>query len=214
MLRAASDGDMNRVTELVGQCPALATCQYNYTPPIHFAVREGHCELVRFLVENEALDPKYKTYPFGDSLVTMARDRDYIDIAEFLEASLKNASLCHTKGECGEIDYGWDETQRGFEKSVHEHKIREVRRMLQDRPSLATEPNASWGEGILMMPSGRGKKKLLELLMSHGARVPDTSKWGRFYYFKHFEIAEFLLENGMSPKHMSWHQVTLLHDMA
>jgi ankyrin repeat protein len=65
-----------------------------------------------------------------------------------------------------------------------------------------------------MMPAQTGNRPLLELLMRHGARVPALSKWGRFYYFVHDEIAAFLLESGMSPKHMSWHRVTLLHDMA
>ena len=55
---------------------------------------------------------------------------------------------------------------------------------------------------------------MLELLMRFGAEVPAISKWGRFYYFVHDDIASFLLESGMSAKHMSWHQVTLLHDMA
>ena len=40
------------------------------------------------------------------------------------------------------------------------------------------------------------------------------SKWARFYYFKHDDIAAFLMERGMSPHHRTWHGVTLLHDMA
>jgi ankyrin repeat protein len=55
---------------------------------------------------------------------------------------------------------------------------------------------------------------MLELLMSYGASVPKMSKWGRAYYFKHYEIAKFLLSKGMDPNHMTWHHVTLLHDMA
>ena len=44
--------------------------------------------------------------------------------------------------------------------------------------------------------------------------MPALSKWGRFYYFVHDDIAAFLLESGMSARHMSWQRVTLLHDMA
>ena len=55
---------------------------------------------------------------------------------------------------------------------------------------------------------------MLECLMRFDAQVPAVSKWARFYYFVHDEIAAFLLENGMRSKHMSWHHVTLLHDMA
>ena len=65
-----------------------------------------------------------------------------------------------------------------------------------------------------MMPARRKNWKMLELLMRYGATVPALSKWGRFYYFRHDDIAAFLLEHGMSASHMTWHNVTLLHDMA
>jgi ankyrin repeat protein len=55
---------------------------------------------------------------------------------------------------------------------------------------------------------------MLELLMRYGARVPDVSKWAPEYYFKHYDVAAFLMANGMHPNHMSWQHVTLLHDMA
>ena len=55
---------------------------------------------------------------------------------------------------------------------------------------------------------------MIELLMRYGARVPDVSKWAPEYYFKHYDIAAFLIANGMNPNHMSWQHVTLLHDMA
>src|SRR5207248_8662382 len=54
----------------------IARCEYNYTPPLHFAVREGHLEMVRFLLEQGADATTYRTYPFQDSLVSMAQDRD------------------------------------------------------------------------------------------------------------------------------------------
>jgi hypothetical protein len=86
--------------------------------------------------------------------------------------------------------------------------------MLRDRPELALDPFASWFEGILAMPANRGSRPMLELLMEHGARVPDVTKWGASYYFKRDEIAALLLERGMNPHHMNIHYTTLLHDMA
>ena len=50
--------------------------------------------------------------------------------------------------------------------------------------------------------------------MRYGARVPDMSKWGREYYFKHYDTAVFLMDNGMNPNHMNCHHTTLLHGMA
>ena len=61
-----------------------------------------------------------------------------------------------------------------------------------------------------MMPANRRNRALLEVLLLHGARVPLMSKWARFYYFKHDDIATFLMERGMSPHHRTWHGVTLL----
>src|SRR5215468_8998642 len=68
ILVASKDGDLKRVKELVDENSALIYAQYNYTPPIHFAVREGHTELVKYLLDQGAHDPSYKTYPFLDSL--------------------------------------------------------------------------------------------------------------------------------------------------
>jgi hypothetical protein len=214
ILAASRDGDLGRVQELAQRCPALLTCQYDYTTPLHFAVCNGHLALVRYLVEQGALDPTYLTHPFRDSLVTMAEDRGYDEIAQFLKRSLDDPKLTRAWGDTGKIDYGKDETQRRFQELVGKNKHAEVEAMLQERLELALDETAFWGEGILTMPAKDGDRQMLELLMRHGARVSDLSKWGARYYFKHYEIAAFLLENGMNPNHMNWRRFTLLHDMA
>jgi len=84
-LMASRDGDLKTLKRLVDSQPALIYGQYNYTPPIHFAVREGHVELVRYLLDNGAHDPTYKTYPFGESLQTVAADRGFEEIVELLD---------------------------------------------------------------------------------------------------------------------------------
>jgi len=214
MLCAGRDGDLDRVMQLAARCPQLATCQYNYTPPLHFAVRDGHLPLVRALVAQGAFDPSYKTYPFGDSLLTMAHDREHDEIAGFLQDALDRPDMTRNWGESGKIDYEQDEGQTRFDKAVHEGNLEDVEHALKDRAELAFNEMSSWGEGVLMMPARRGNRPMLELLMRFGAQVPALTKWGRFYYFVHDEIADFLLERGMNPKHMNWQHVTLLHDMA
>jgi hypothetical protein len=214
MLTACHDGDIDRVRSLLTKSPALATCQYNYTPPLYFAVREGHADLVRELVRYGGVDPAYQTYPFKDSLLTMARDRGHDEIAQFVEESLGNKSLVRKWVDTGDIEYGMDETQRRFENAVHENESREIERLLKIRPELALNELSSYGEGVLMMPANRRRRDTIDLLMRHGARVPDVSKWCREYYFKHVDIAAFFMDNGMNPNHQSWHHVTLMHDMA
>lgn len=214
MLSASREGDLDRVTRLIARRPELSTCQYNYTPPLHFAVREGHLPLVHLLVERKAFDPGYKTYPFGDSLLTIAQDRGHNEVARLLEDALSRPELTRKWVDTGKIDYGQDDGQRRFDEAIHAGLLGETERLLNERPELARNEFSSWAEGVLMMPAKGGNRPMLELLMRFGAQVPALSKWGRFYYFVHDDIAAFLLERGMKPGHMSWQQVTLLHDMA
>ena len=87
MFVAARDGDLHSVKRDVERWPSLATVEYNYTPPIHFAVREGHLDLVEFLLDRGA-DPAYRSYPFQESLLTFAEDREHGDIATLLRTRL------------------------------------------------------------------------------------------------------------------------------
>ena len=214
MLSAARDGDLQRTAELAAEQPALLTCMYDYTTPLHFAVLRGHVDIVHYLVQNGALDPTYLTHPFRDPLVTMAEDRGQTAIAEFLTESLKDPALTHEWGDTGGIDHGKPGTQKRFEELVDRGEHAEVEALLKERPELARYEFAFWGEGILAMPAKGGDLPMLELLLRYGARVPEMSKWGARYYFKHYDVAKFLLANGMGPDHKNWRGFTLLHDMA
>lgn len=214
ILTASRDGDLAKVKAMVAECHELLYAQYNYTPPIHFAVREGHEALVSYLLEQGAHDPTYITYPFKDTLVTVAADRGYHSIEKMLREYLGDPSLCKFKGDNGEIHYNKPPEQVVFQQAVDKNEHSKVEAMLKEYPAFAHDPTAFWGEGILMMPAKDGDLKMAELLMQYGATVPKMSKWGRFYYFKHYEMAVFLMERGMDANHHTWHHVTLLHDMA
>ncbi len=428
MLHAAFEGDLERIRVLVARRPELATCEYNYTPPLHFAVREGHLELVRFLLDRGADASTYRTYPFQDSLLTMADDRGYGEIAALLreraaqrfpvvdglegflqsaqsgdlaavraalalnpalvrssddtgdtavhraatgghldilavlldagapvdtaradgsrpihcalgrgrksalkagatagfllargaayniylaavfgdeayvrqalaaDSSLANfedtchwrplsaaarrndlamvklfldhgadpslpeegapvgqplwiavyqgqhemarlllehganpdtapessgSALSHTRNDPALrqllLDYGARDEPRPmheFSQLVDDGKYEELEKRLQETGALDRQGEGCWGEGVLAGPANKGDRRAVELLLRCGATVPEVSKWGRYYYFKHTEIARILLENGMNPNHRNWHHVTLLHDMA
>ncbi len=87
MFVAARGGDPATVQRLVRRTPALATVEYNYTPPIHFAVREGHREIAEFLLDHGA-DAAYRSYPFQESLLTFAEDRRHDELADLLRGRL------------------------------------------------------------------------------------------------------------------------------
>jgi ankyrin repeat protein len=78
---AARAGDVGELRRLLGRDPNLA----RYQEPLHFAVREGHLESVRVLLDAGA-DSELPGAA-GESLLTTARDRGHDDVAALLEAA-------------------------------------------------------------------------------------------------------------------------------
>jgi ankyrin repeat protein len=217
MLEACYRGDLSEARARVIANSDLVRCEYNYMPPLHLAVREGHLELVRYLLDQGAFDPKYVTYPYNETLLTMAEDRDFTAIATLLQEYNNRPRPVHTETKsvhgAGSIMFPQDDLRVQFEKLVAANALRAVEKLLERHPELIHDPYAAWSEGILSVPANRRLKDMMELLLRFGARVPDVAKWGRAYYLKHREVAAFLLERGMHPNHMNWHRTTLLHDM-
>src|SRR6266498_2555788 len=118
ILVASKNGDLVTVKKLVAECPELIYAQYNYTPPIHFAVREGHKDLVKYLLDNGAHDPGYRTYPFQDDLQTIAKDRGYNEIASLVEEYANDPQRQKYKGDNGEILYNRTPLQLEFQEAV------------------------------------------------------------------------------------------------
>ncbi len=83
MLRAALEGDDARVRALAALDPNLVRAEYWYTQPLHFAVREGHQDVVETLLTLGA-DPTYRRYGH-EPLATVARDRGHEDAAVIIE---------------------------------------------------------------------------------------------------------------------------------
>jgi len=214
ILVASKKGDLPAINKMAAECPELLYAQYNYTPPIHFAVREGHVELVRYLLNNGAHDPGYKIYPFLDSLQTIAHDRGYHEIEMLLNEYAADTPLHRFRGDNGKIDYNRTGEQTEFEKAVGEGDVEKTKKMLEQYPEFATDETYFWGEGILTFAAKENNRAMIDLLMSYGAKVPAILKWTQFYYFEHDEGADYMMQKGMDPNTMSWHHVTILHDMA
>lgn len=86
MICAAITGDLDTIKRLAAADPNLIDCEYEYFKPIRFAVRENQRAAVDFLLENGA-DPAYEA---GESLLQIARERGYAELAALIEQRLRD----------------------------------------------------------------------------------------------------------------------------
>jgi uncharacterized protein len=214
VLSASCDGELEAVRQLVAECPELAYAQYNYAPPIHFAVREGHVELVRFLLDLGAHDPGYRFYPFQESLQTVAGDRGFAGIVELLDRYEADPARQRYKGDNGEILYDRTDLEMEFQQAVDDADLGRTEQILKAHPEFARDETYFWSEGILLFAAKKNDRRMIDLLMSYGAKVPAVLKWTQFYYFERLDGAAYMMEKGMNPNTMSYQRVTILHDMA
>jgi ankyrin repeat protein len=90
LFEACAFGDLPRAKTLLAKDPRLVNAQVDYQFPIHMAVREGHAEIVKFLLAQGA-DPGQSrfTYFSWDKLLVCARDRGYDQVASILERAMR-----------------------------------------------------------------------------------------------------------------------------
>ena len=96
MFLATIRGDLDTIQKLVDRNPDLVQCVHYYTQPIKFAVREGHANVVRFLLDNGS-SPFYRTRIFHESLVDLAADREHEEIVKILEEAISERSGGYTR---------------------------------------------------------------------------------------------------------------------
>ncbi|CAG7635116.1 hypothetical protein PAESOLCIP111_03627 [Paenibacillus solanacearum] len=87
MLVHAMSGDTSAMLELLQRDAGLSNCSWGYVTPLHFAVRSGNVEAVRLLLDHGA-DATQRVLGWQDDMLTKARDRGYVDMAELLERHL------------------------------------------------------------------------------------------------------------------------------
>ena len=59
-----------------------------------------------------------------------------------------------------------------------------------------------------------GHRDLIELLLVHDIRVPDTVTYCQTYLWQNLTLTTLLLDHGMSPDLPNWQQVRPLHHVA
>ena len=83
-LNAAREGNINRLGKLIDRNHELVTCQYWYASPLHFAVREGHLEAAKLLVDRGA-DLTEQTLYGQETFLQVATDRGHTELVEYLQ---------------------------------------------------------------------------------------------------------------------------------
>jgi ankyrin repeat protein len=156
-LNASDDGDVVALRRLLERDPRLSRAEYWYTPAIHFAVREGHLEAVRLLLEAGA-DPEWNGR-YDGSLIVMAADRGHAEIARLLEEA---------RDRRGRVLPGSD--SHPIHAAITREDTSEIRRLLDATPGLVDVGNEI-GASPLHRAVGRGMHKVAALLLERGANV-------------------------------------------
>ena len=161
VLTAARAGDVAQLRTLLGRDASLAQAEFWYTPPLHFAVREGHLDATRVLVDHGA-DVFHRTYyGYGkEGLLDLALDRGHDAVADLLRAEqVKHAAA------------------NGVRHTVHsaiaDGDAAAAAQLLADDPALANR-----GDSLRRRPLHyaveAGSEELVDLLLRHGAEVDAT----------------------------------------
>jgi ankyrin repeat protein len=195
MFVAAREGDRRTIRRLVSRARALATVEYNYTPPIHFAVREGHREITELLLDHGA-DPAYRSYPFSEPLLTFAEDRGHAEVTNVLRARLSRR-------------FAIAPGLQAIIAAAAQGDLAAVEAELARDPALARAGNET-GDTPLHHAAQRGHLDVVRALLAAGANVDAERGDGyrpvhcalmpNWFFHRHpgprEEIAELLLSRG------------------
>lgn len=155
MAVACERGDLAEIARLLDGAPDLVRAEYWYTQPLHYAVREGHAEAVRLLLERGA-DPTHVRYG-GDDLVVMAEDRGYAAVAALLREARARA-------------FGSAPVRHAIHPASARGDIAAVTQMLDAEPELVGLPDPD-GYTPLHHAVAAGSLELMGLLLDRGAAV-------------------------------------------
>jgi len=158
-ITSAEAGDSAALRRLIERDRRLARCEYWYTPAIHFAVRRGHLEAVKVLLEADA-DPEWNGYHCG-SLVAMARYRGYEDVSKLLEQARER------RGRLAPAEAGPEHPIHTAAKAGDTKRIREL---LDGEPGLVNR--GAWcGCSPLHRAVLGGAREAVALLLERGADI-------------------------------------------
>ena len=183
-IRAAASGDAAELARLLERDPNLYRAEYWYTQPIRFAVREGHTEAVRTLLDAGA-DPSWRGLK-NEDLITLARDRGHERIAQLLE---------NTQAARGRIVASDGPADHPIHSAAASGDSERVRSLLDDDPLLVHRFDRAGGTPLHRAVASSARD-VVELLLDRGADIhalhgagPGSTSGYAATYFQPIDLA-------------------------
>jgi ankyrin repeat protein len=159
VITAANNGDAETMKRLLAEDPNRSREGYFYTPPIHFAVREGHAEIVRLLLDAGA-DSEWNGH-YGMSLMDMARERGYEDVADLLDRARERR---------GRTAPAPTREDHEIHRAAAAGDLQLVRALLDADPSLLDRGDRAGGTPLHRAVSS-SQRQVVQLLLERGANI-------------------------------------------
>jgi ankyrin repeat protein len=159
VITAAADGNATAMRRLLDRDPSFSRKGYFYTPPIHFAVREGHPEIVKMLLDAGA-DTEWNGH-YGESLIDMAKERGYDRVASLLE---------QTRDRRGRTPAAETREDHPIHLAAEKGDIRRVRGLLDAEPALINRGDRAGGTPLHRAVLGRAPA-VIKFLLDRGANI-------------------------------------------
>jgi len=159
VIMAANSGDAAAMHRLLADNPGRSREGYFYTPPIHFAVREGHLEIVQMLLEAGA-DVEWNGH-YGASLIDLANERGHDAVAMLLE---------ETRARRGRTPPSETREDHPIHIAAQSGDVRSVRELLDAHPSLVNRGDRTGGTPLHRATAGSARN-VIELLLDRGSDI-------------------------------------------
>lgn len=158
-IAAATSGDVSTLRRLVERDPSLVRGGHDSPQPLPFAVREGHIDAVRVLLEADA--PPDSIGGWGDTLIETARDRGFEDIARLLEDACQRIAR---------VKPSETHTDHPIHLAAETGNLERVRTLLDEDPSLVHRGDRAGGTPLHRAVIGRAPN-VVALLLDRGADI-------------------------------------------
>lgn len=186
LICAAIRNDVKTIRDHLKAKPDCARLEFWYTPPIHFAVREGNLETTRIL---------WEAYPYDEvtGLIRMAEDRGRTDVADYLRTS---------------IGTGSSNTDLRLHRAVETGNRKEIERLITEVPGIGANRDSEGRTALHVAVITKDQDAVRALLASGteidaadhvGFRAVHYARWANQYWTLtdgSGELLEMLLDAG------------------